>query len=110
MLFDLENNYDYIFIFYELMFAATSVTIFSGSMSERTKLRALVIAAIVVGAFVYPIFGHWVWGGVYLDQATFLSKLGYMDFAGATVVHRDGGLDCAGRDHRRGAEKRSVRP
>jgi len=91
MLFDLENNYDYIFIFYELMFAATSVTIFSGSMSERTKLRALVIAAIVVGAVVYPIFGHWVWGGVYLDQATFLSKLGYMDFAGATVVHATAG-------------------
>ncbi len=91
MLFNLKNSYDYIFIFYEMMFAATSVTIFSGSMSERTKLKALIVAEIIVGAIVYPVFGHWVWGGVYIDQLTFLSKLGYMDFAGATVVHATAG-------------------
>ena len=89
--FYLKSNYDYIFVFYELMFAATAVTIFSGSMSERTKLRALVVAAIAVGAVVYPIFGHWVWGGSYISQPTFLSRLGYMDFAGGTVVHATAG-------------------
>ncbi|MCX7615408.1 MAG: ammonium transporter [Clostridiales bacterium] len=91
LLLHLKSSYDYIFIFYQLMFAGTSVTIFSGSMSERTKLKALVIAAIVTGAIIYPIFGHWVWGGTYLNQLTFLSRLGYMDFAGATVVHSTAG-------------------
>lgn len=91
LLLHLTGDYDYIFFFYQLMFAATSVTIFSGSMSERTKLKALVIAAIAVGAVVYPLFGHWVWGGIYTSQPTFLSRLGYMDFAGATVVHATAG-------------------
>ncbi len=88
---NLGGNYDYIFVFYELMFAGTAVTIFAGSMSERTKLKALVIAAIVTGAVIYPVFGHWVWGGNYTAQRTFLSGLGFMDYAGATVVHSTAG-------------------
>ena len=87
----LNGDYDYIFVLYELMFAGTAVTIFAGSMSERTKLRALVIAAIVTGAVIYPVFGHWVWGGNYTHQQTFLSKMGFMDYAGATVVHSTAG-------------------
>jgi len=88
---NLGGDYDYIFVLYELMFAGTAVTIFAGSMSERTKLKALVIAAIITGAVIYPIFGHWVWGGNYTAQHTFLSDLGFMDFAGATVVHSTAG-------------------
>ncbi|HWP21118.1 MAG TPA: ammonium transporter [Candidatus Cryosericum sp.] len=88
---NLKSDYDYIFVLYELMFAGTAVTIFAGSMSERTKLKALVIAAIVTGAVIYPIFGHWVWGGNYTSQSTFLGRLGFMDFAGATVVHSTSG-------------------
>lgn len=88
---NLKGDYDYIFVLYELMFAGTAVTIFSGSMSERTKLKALVIAAIVTGAVIYPVFGHWVWGGNYTPQKTFLGSLGFMDFAGATVVHSTAG-------------------
>ncbi len=88
---NLKGDYDYIFVLYELMFAGTAVTIFSGSMSERTKLRSLVIAAIVTGAVIYPVFGHWVWGGNYTPQHTFLGDLGFMDFAGATVVHSTAG-------------------
>ena len=91
LLLGMKDKYDYIFVFYQLMFAGTAVTIFSGSMSERTKLKALVIAAAVVGALIYPVFGHWVWGGSYISQPTFLSKLGYMDYAGATVVHSTAG-------------------
>lgn len=91
LLLNLHNNSDYIFVFYQLMFAGTAVTIFSGSMSERTKLKALVIAAAGTGAIIYPIFGHWVWGGNYISQTTFLAKLGYMDYAGATVVHSTAG-------------------
>ncbi len=88
---NLKGDYDYIFVLYELMFAGTAVTIFAGSMSERTKLKALVIAAIVTGTVIYPIFGHWVWGGNYIPQHTFLGDLGFMDFAGATVVHSTAG-------------------
>lgn len=90
-LLNLKSNYDYVFIFYQMMFAGTSVTIFSGSMSERTKLKALVIAAIIAGTVIYPVFGHWVWGGVYIGQPTFLSRIGYMDYAGATVIHSTAG-------------------
>ena len=60
-------------------------------MSERTRMRSLVIASILVGGFIYPVFGHWVWGGIYISQPTFLSAMGYMDFAGATVVHSTAG-------------------
>lgn len=88
---NLKGDYDYIFVLYELMFAGTAVTIFAGSMSERTKLKALVIAAIVMGAVIYPVFGHWVWGGNYTAQHTFLGSLGFMDYAGATVVHSTAG-------------------
>ena len=91
LLLNLKDNYDYIFALYQLMFAGTSVTIFSGSMSERTKLKALVIAAAVTGVLIYPIYGHWVWGGNYISQPTFLERLGYMDYAGATVVHSTAG-------------------
>lgn len=88
---NLTSDYDSIFVLYELMFAGTAVTIFAGSMSERTKLKALVIAAIVTGTVIYPVFGHWVWGGNYITQHTFLGDLGFMDYAGATVVHSTAG-------------------
>lgn len=91
LLLGLNGNYDDIFALYQLMFAGTAVTIFSGSMSERTKLKALVIAAAVTGIIIYPIYGHWVWGGNYIRQSTFLESLGYMDYAGATVVHSTAG-------------------
>lgn len=91
MLMKLNGDYDYIFALYQMMFAATSVTIFSGSMSERTSLKSLVIAAVAMGAVIYPVFGHWAWGGIYSSQPTLLSQLGYMDYAGATVVHSTAG-------------------
>lgn len=84
-----ENNY--IIIFFELMFAGTAVTIFSGSMSERTKTKALILSSILVGIIIYPIYGHWVWGSLYIDQNVFLDNLGFIDFAGATVVHSTAG-------------------
>ncbi len=82
----------YAFVFFELMFAATAVTIFAGSMSERTKLFPLQIAAIISAAIIFPVYGHWVWGGLFLEQETWLSSLGYIDFAGATVVHTTAGF------------------
>lgn len=85
------HSLGFVFVFFELMFAATSVTIFSGSMSERTRLMPLLLAAVFMAGFIYPVFGHWAWGDLFLHQTTWLNKLGFMDFAGATVVHATAG-------------------
>lgn len=72
------------FIF-ELVFAATAATIISGAMAGRTKFSAYIICSVAVTALIYPISGHWIWGGGWLAQ------LGMWDFAGSTVVHSVGG-------------------
>jgi Amt family ammonium transporter len=70
---------------FQLVFAATAATIVSGAMAERTKFSAYLIYSFVVSAFIYPVVGHWIWGGGWL------AKLGMWDFAGSTVVHSTGG-------------------
>ncbi|MDD2370448.1 MAG: histidine kinase [Firmicutes bacterium] len=87
----LQDPSSYVIVFFELMFAGTAVTIFSGSMSERTKTIALIISAIIVGGLIYPVYGHWVWGNLYMNQTAWLHQLGFIDFAGATVVHGTAG-------------------
>lgn len=72
------------FIF-QMVFAATGATIVSGAVAERIHYKAFIIFAVIMGAFIYPIAGHWVWGG------GFLANLGFLDFAGSTVVHSVGG-------------------
>lgn len=79
------------YVFFQLMFAGTAVTIFSGSMSERTKLSALIWAAFCLAGLIYPLYGHWVWGGIYSGGSAWLQQLGFIDFAGATVVHATAG-------------------
>lgn len=73
------------FIFFQTVFAATAATIVSGAMAERTQFRAYVIYSLVISLVIYPISGHWAWGGGWL------SALGFKDFAGSTVVHSVGG-------------------
>lgn len=87
----IEGGTGFMLAFFELMFAGTAITIFSGSMSERTRTNALIISAVVVGALIYPIYGHWVWGSQYLSQSVWLNSMGFIDFAGATVVHGTAG-------------------
>jgi Amt family ammonium transporter len=72
-------------LLFQTVFAATAATIVSGAMAERTKFNAYVIFSIVVTLIIYPISGHWKWGGGWLDQ------LGFQDFAGSTLVHSVGG-------------------
>lgn len=72
------------FIF-QTVFCATTATIVSGAMAERTKFSMYILISIFISAFVYPIEGHWSWGGGWL------SELGFHDFAGSTVVHLCGG-------------------
>lgn len=69
---------------FQVVFAATAATIVSGAMAERTKLISYLIYTCVITAIVYPISGHWIWGGGWI------SDLGFRDFAGSTVVHSVG--------------------
>lgn len=74
------------FFIFQTMFCATAATIVGGAMAERTKFGAYLIYCVVISAFIYPISGHWIWGGGWL------SELGFIDFAGSTAVHLVGGL------------------
>ncbi len=75
----------YAFLFFQTVFCATAATIVSGAMAERTKFISYCIYSVVISAVVYPIAGHWIWGGGWL------SELGFHDFAGSTAVHSIGG-------------------
>jgi ammonium transporter, Amt family len=71
-------------LMFQTVFAATAATIVSGVVAERTKFNAYLIFTVVITIFIYPISGHWKWGGGWLDQ------LGFRDFAGSTLVHSVG--------------------
>src|SRR5690606_5299222 len=71
--------------FFQLVFAATTATIVSGAMAERTKFSAYMLYSIMVSLVIYPISGHWIWGGGWL------ASRGFWDFAGSTTVHSCGG-------------------
>lgn len=73
---------------FQTVFCATSATIVSGAMAERTKFSAYCIYSAAISLFIYPISGHWIWGGGWL------ADLGFHDFAGSTCVHMVGGV-CA---------------
>ena len=74
------------FLIFETVFCATAATIVSGAMAERTKFSMYLIYSAVISLFVYPIEGHWTWGGGWLSQ------LGFHDFAGSAIVHSVGGV------------------
>ena len=76
------------FAVFQTVFCATSATIVSGAMAERTKFSAYCIYSAAISLIIYPISGHWIWGGGWLSQ------LGFHDFAGSTAVHMVGGI-CA---------------
>jgi len=71
---------------FQVVFAGTAATIVSGAMAERTKFPAYLIYSALISGIVYPISGHWIWGGGWLAER------GFLDFAGSTVVHMVGGL------------------
>ncbi len=78
------------FWMFQCVFAATAVTIVSGAMAERTKFTGYLIYSAVLCAFIYPIFGSWAWGSLFNGNG-WLEGLGFIDFAGSTVVHSVGG-------------------
>ena len=71
--------------FFQLVFCGTAATIVSGAVAERIKYISFIVFSFVLTLFIYPIVGHWIWGG------GFLSQLGMFDFAGCSVVHSVGG-------------------
>ena len=81
--------WDFTFLLFQMMFAATAATIASGAMAERTRYSAYLVGAVVISGFIYPVFGSWVWSGVYGGQG-WLARQGFIDFAGSTVVHSVG--------------------
>lgn len=74
-----------VFMIFQTVFCATSATIVSGAMAERTKFISYLIYSAAISVFIYPITGHWIWGGGWL------SSIGFHDFAGSTAVHSVGG-------------------
>lgn len=80
------EGYDWTTLIFQTVFCATAATIVSGSMAERTKFSAYCIYSMVISAVIYPVSGHWIWGGGWLSQ------LGFHDFAGSTAVHMVGGV------------------
>lgn len=79
------------FFLFQLAFAGTAATIVSGALSERSALTSYLFASVVISSIIYPLFGHWAWGGLYLESNTpWLADLGFHDFAGGTVVHSIG--------------------
>ncbi|MDD5130417.1 MAG: ammonium transporter [Candidatus Omnitrophica bacterium] len=86
-------NYDvsrYLMFFWQLVFAGTAATIVSGAVAERLKFKAYFLYSLAVTAIIYPIYGHWVWGGGWLAKLPF--GIGHVDFAGSGVVHTIGGF------------------
>ena len=75
----------YAFWFFQAVFAATAATIVSGAVAERAKFSTYIAFTIIITSLIYPVVGHWTWGGGWLAQ------LGFIDFAGSTVVHSVGG-------------------
>jgi len=83
---DNTNTQNFAFWFFQAVFAATAATIVSGAVAERMKFYGYLIYCAILTAVIYPIVGHWIWGGGWL------AELGMIDFAGSTVVHSVGGF------------------
>ncbi|MBP3808459.1 MAG: ammonium transporter [Eubacterium sp.] len=80
------QNFDWANFVFNLVFCATTATIVSGAMAERTKFLSYCVYSGVISALVYPVEAHWIWGGGWLSQ------LGFHDFAGSTTIHMVGGI------------------
>lgn len=85
MLHGIGSGKEYAFFLFQVAFMGTAATIVSGAVAERIKFSGYVISSLVISVLIYPIFGHWAWGGGWLAET------GFIDFAGSTVVHSVGG-------------------
>ena len=88
---EIEDPWQLAFFVFQAVFVGTAATIDSGAIAGRAKFRTYLIISGIISAFIYPVFGHWAWGGLFHDQAGWLELRGFKDFAGSTVVHSVGG-------------------
>jgi len=80
------------FFLFQLTFCGTATTIISGAVAERRRFSGYILVSVLISAIIYPVIGHWVWGGNAQGLHTgWLNQLGFLDFAGATVVHSTAG-------------------
>ncbi|MEM7756676.1 MAG: ammonium transporter [Cyanobacteria bacterium P01_A01_bin.40] len=80
------------FFLFQMMFCGTSTTIVSGALAERLKFKGYLAIAMLISGLIYPFFGHWVWNGTTTTELIgFLGKIGFVDYAGSSVVHSVGG-------------------
>ncbi len=90
-----DSGFNWAFLIFQTVFAATAATIVSGAMAERTKFAGYFIYSIAICVIVYPIFGSWAWNSLPTDSSLggggWLENMGFADFAGSTVVHSIGG-------------------
>ena len=87
---DQPQSWVYAFYFFQAVFAATAATIVSGAVAERTRFSGYLIFSVLMTGLIYPISGAWFWGGLF-NGSGFMESLGFIDFAGSTVVHSVGG-------------------
>lgn len=84
--------YQISFFLFQLMFCGTTATLLSGAVAERMSFRGYIVVTIILSSLIYPFIGHWTWASVYLSgNSGWLEQLGFVDFAGASVVHSVGG-------------------
>lgn len=81
-----------VFLLFQAMFCSTAATIVSGAVAERMRFGSYIVVTIILSVVVYPVFGHWAWGGALeASPSGWLARAGFVDFAGSTVVHSLGG-------------------
>jgi len=92
-LFGYDSPFQLAFFMFQVVFCGTAITIISGAVAERTRFSAYLMVAALVSVLIYPIAGHWAWGGLdgNANATGWLAELGFIDFAGSTVVHSVGG-------------------
>lgn len=92
-------NFDWSNFVFNLVFCATTATIVSGAMAERTKFLSYCIYSAVISAVIYPIEAHWIWGGGWISQ------IGFHDFAGSCAIHMVGDIQKGAGEMYRGCNK-----
>ena len=89
---DQQSAYQISFFIFQVMFCGTAATLLSGAVAERMTFQGYIYGTLILSGFIYPICGHWAWSSVYTENNQgWLEALGFVDFAGSTVVHSIGG-------------------